>query len=57
MNINDFGDILFPYDVMMLLGIGKNTFLKLVHSGELKGFRVGKKWRVLKTDLLDFIRK
>lgn len=56
MNFDDFGDILFPCDVMTLLGIGKNTFLKLIHSGQLKAFRVGKQWRIQKTDLLEFIR-
>lgn len=57
MNFKDFGDVLYPLDVMMLLGVGKNTFLKLIHSGELKAFRVGKQWRILKTDLMEFMRR
>lgn len=57
MNFDDFGDVLFPGDVMMILGIGKNTFLNLIHSGQLKAFRAGKKWRILKSDLLEFMRK
>lgn len=37
---------LTPREVMALLNIGKNTVYKLLDSGELKGFRVGKQWRV-----------
>lgn len=37
---------LTPKEVMALLYIGKNTVYKLLDSGELKGFRIGKQWRV-----------
>ena len=35
-------EYLTPKEVMELLYIGRNTFYRLVNSGELKGFRVGK---------------
>lgn len=57
MNFDDFGDVLFPGDVMMILGIGKNTFLKLIHTEQLKAFRVGKQWRILKSDLIKFMQR
>lgn len=57
MSFDDFGDILFPSDVMLLLGIGKNTFLKLIHSGQLPAFRVGKQWRISKAELITFVNK
>ncbi|MCI9175847.1 MAG: helix-turn-helix domain-containing protein [Lachnospiraceae bacterium] len=49
-------DILTLPDIQYLLGIGKNTALKLIHSGELPAFRVGKQWRVRKTDLISFTK-
>lgn len=47
-SINEF---LTPREVMDLLYIGKNTFYKLVHSGELPAFRIGKLWRVKRQHL------
>ena len=41
--INEF---LTPWEVMELLAIGKNTFYKMVHSGQLPAFRIGRQWRV-----------
>lgn len=38
-------------EVMDLLYIGKNTLYKLLGSGELKGFRIGRQWRVAKYEL------
>lgn len=46
--------ILTPRDVMYHLYVGRNTFYKLVNSGELKAFRVGKLWRVRREDILGF---
>ena len=48
----DMDDILTLPDIEFLLGIGKNTALNLVHSGELAAFRVGKQWRIRKSDLI-----
>lgn len=44
-------EYLTPREVMELLAIGKNTFYKMVQSGELPAFRVGKQWRVKRADL------
>ena len=38
-----------------LLHIGKNTALRLVQSGEIEAFRVGKQWRVLKESVAKYI--
>lgn len=40
-----------PREVMELLAIGKNTFYKMVRSGELPAFRIGKQWRVKRADM------
>ncbi len=44
-------EYLTPKEVMNLLYIGRNTFYKLVNSGELPAFRIGKLWRVRREDL------
>lgn len=54
--LEDIGDILTLPEIQFLLGIGKNTALKLIHSGELAAFRVGKQWRIRKADLIAFTK-
>lgn len=49
-------EYLTPTEVMELLFIGKNTFYKLVNSGELKAFRIGKLWRVKRESIEEYIR-
>ena len=59
----DFEDIeienecLSPKECMNYLYIGKSTFYKLVNSGELPAFRIGKLWRVPKSGLQEFVRR
>ena len=48
-------EYLTPREVMNLLYIGRNTFYKLVNSGELPAFRVGKLWRVSRKALINYI--
>ena len=50
-------EYLTPKEVMNLLYIGRNTFYKLVNSGELPAFRIGKQWRVRKDDLREYFRR
>lgn len=50
-------DYLTPREVMDLLCIGRNTFYRLVNSGELKGFRIGKLWRVRREEVELFGKK
>ena len=44
-------EYLTPREVMELLAIGKNTFYKMVQSGQLPSFRVGRQWRVRRDSL------
>lgn len=37
------------------LQIGKDSLLKLLHSGELKGFKIKGRWRVHEDDLKEYI--
>ena len=49
--------ILTPEDVMEELCIGRNAIYKLLDSGELKGFRVGRKWKIPRKSLDTYIDK
>lgn len=50
-------EYLTPSEVMNLLYIGRNTFYKLVNSGELPAFRIGKLWRVSREALENYVKK
>lgn len=54
---NEQPDYLTPREVMDLLCIGRNSFYKMVNSGELKGFCIGKLWRVRREDIEIFANK
>lgn len=47
--------VLTPADVMDILGTGKNNVYRLLASGQLKGFRVGRNWRVTGEALESFM--
>ncbi len=47
--------ILTPEDVMEELCIGRNAIYKLLDSGKLKGFRVGRKWKIPRKALDKYI--
>ncbi len=38
--------ILSPEEAMEELQIGRNAIYKLLESGDLKGFRVGRNWKI-----------
>lgn len=52
-DVEELPQYLTPREVMDLLCIGRNTFYKLVNSGALKAFRIGKQWRVAAKDLVE----
>lgn len=47
--------VLTPSDVMSILDIGKNSAYALLNSGRLRGFRVGRSWRVSAEALEEFM--
>ena len=44
-------------DLMPILGIGRNTAYELVRSGQIRSIRVGRKIRVPKDAVADFLSK
>ena len=57
MMLNSTKDILTLKGLQELLHIGKNTALRLVQSGEIEAFRVGKQWRVTKESVAKYLRR
>ena len=55
--LNNTKDVLTLKELQELLHIGKNTALKLVQSGEIEAFRVGKQWRVVRESVAKYIRR
>lgn len=50
--LEQYPDILTVKEVREILFIGKNKAYQLLESGEIKGFKVGRDWRVRKEELL-----
>ena len=46
-----------PSELQIILGIGKNSIYKLLESGALRSFRIGKHWRVSQEMLDEFMAK
>jgi len=40
---------------MPILGIGRNTAYELVHSGQIKGIRIGRNIRIPKSEVIRFL--
>ena len=55
--LNNTKDILTLKELQELLHIGKNTALRLVQSGDIEGFRVGKQWRVMKESIVKYMHR
>ena len=53
--LDDYGDVLTPEDIQNILCIGRNTIYKYLAEGEIKSIRIGKKYRIPKKYLIDFI--
>lgn len=47
--------VLKPAQAMDILDVGKNTMYRLLNTGKIKGFRIGRSWRITLEALEDFI--
>lgn len=55
--LNNTKDILTLKDLQELLHIGKNTALRMVQNGEIEAFRVGKQWRIVREDIIRYLKR
>ena len=44
-------------ECQLLLKIGKNTLLDLLHTRQIDGFRIGNRWRVTKESVVEFMER
>ena len=49
-------DILSLKQLQSILGIGKNTALRLVGNGEISGHKIAGKWRIFKEDVIEYLQ-
>ena len=52
---DEHNDVLTVHDVCDILYVGKNRVYELLNTGSLKGFRIGKTWRIPKKSLEVYI--
>ena len=53
--LDEYDDILDTYALQYILGLSKNTVLKLLQNGTIPSKKVGKKYRILKSDLITYL--
>ena len=39
-----------------LLKIGKNSLLALIHDGQIEAFRIGNRWKIPKSAVVEYIK-
>ena len=53
----DNNEIMKFEEVMEYLNIGKSTLYKLLRSGEITSFKIGKVWKIPRKSVEDYIKK
>lgn len=53
--LNQYSDIMSVSDAAEVLGTGKNRVYKLLKDEEMKGFRIGRVWKIPKQAIVDYI--
>lgn len=53
--LSQYEDIMSVWDVADVLFIGKNRVYELLESNQLKGFRIGRVWKIPKKAVIEFI--
>lgn len=53
--LDHYQDIMSAYEVTEALCIGKNKIYELLETGQLKGFRIGRVWKIPKESLQEYV--
>ena len=53
--LEQYGEILSLEELCEILAIGKNVAYRLLIGKEIKAFKIGKKWKIPKASIVDFI--
>lgn len=51
----EISEIMSIEEVMEALNIGKNTVYRLLTSGDIMAFRIGKVWKIPKKSVMEYI--
>ncbi len=54
---NDFSPLITIDELCELLMIGRNAAYKLLTSGKIKSFRIGRVWKIPRDSLTDYIKQ
>lgn len=54
--LENYETILVPEEVCEILRIGQNEVYKILNSGQLAAYRVGKTWRIPKENVISYIK-
>lgn len=55
--LEEYPDVLNTNEVMEILDITKNLMYELIHSGNIRAIKIGKKqWRITKDDLITYLK-
>lgn len=49
-------DIMTFKECRQLLKVGKNTLLYLIHSGQIYAFKIGNRWKISKSAVMEYLR-
>ena len=55
--LENYDDILLPEEAAEILRIGMNQMYKILNTGELKAYRVGRAWRIPKQNIINYINQ
>ena len=53
--LDNYPDVLSFRQVMEITHVGRNLLLRLLNSGEIPAFKMGKLWKVYKQDLIQYM--
>lgn len=54
---SEYSEIITIEELMELLMVGKNVAYSMLKSGEIKGFKIGKKWKIPKQSVEAYIKQ
>lgn len=56
LQFNNYPDIVTPEDIQKMLRLGRNSVYNLLKQGKIKSLRVGKKYLIPKTSVINFLQ-
>lgn len=51
----EYPDVVTVNEVMKMLKVGRNTAWKLIHSGEIRAFNIGKSVKIPKKSVIEYV--